>query len=733
MVGFWNPNSSIRIRCLVLLADSKGNIEALFQLTVNFLDYFNIRLGVTKCAYTSNAEDKASLWYKASQLPSLDPNDPYKYLGVWISLSLNWSYHIEYMLEKFDAKSKRIKSLPITADAKTTILNAAVFAMVGYTMQIMKLPRNVLERINVVTTELYNAWAHIPRTTPKALYFLSKATGGCGLLDAHDLQAQRYISSSLKCFFNSPNPIINHIAQVTIAESFKGERIHRIQTSRLVNWDIPSSNCTHGVYPMNWLLSLKPKELELHDMHKKMSMPEFSLLVQGAPRHFIQNSNGHNLVFTDGGEVNGTPTAAVFFEESEQQNIKILLPQYYSDSFSKELIAILAATTKTAPNNYYTIVTDSMSVLQMKRGNAHTSNTHPWLTALSPMRPYSAMLYIPSHQNQKLIKDKEKWQKTFSSLKLKYGGDFSLYSYGNTRADKLASTSASNIKHTLVGFGSKVLAPEHVNLIPLTSNAVWDGKVTKRVRESQQENKLQEIESLPRIGNAWRLMKQRGRNLKALFSAALSHSPVLQKLASFQRRAIINSLPTPSQMSYRDLSKLSKNRREAYSKPICPFCPGGLRANLNHIILECSLTKQLRNQRRCQVKEIIKEYAAKSDKKINPKFAVWFDNDQCPHQYSLKDELLPKFLGSLGFLPTKMGSWAKAAGIKEKYLWHLKKDLTICIVYWTWVSYKIFMHEFAEFHHFEKSKWICPADIFPTSSNPPHSCGGQTTPPQTSC
>jgi hypothetical protein len=62
----------------------------------------------------------------------------------------------------------------------------------------------------------------------------------------------------------------------------------------------------------------------------------------------------------------------------------------------------------------------------------------------------------------------------------------------------------------------------------------------------------------------------------------------------------------------------------------------------------------------------------------------------------------------------RIGSWAKAAGIKEKYLWHLKKDLTLCIIYWTWVSYKIFTHEFAKFHHFEKSKWSCITDSLPT-------------------
>jgi hypothetical protein len=532
---------------LVLLADSKENIEALFQLTVNFLDYFNIKLGVTKCAYTTNTEDKASLRYQCSQLPSLDQNEPYKYLGVWISLSLNWNYHLEYMLEKFDAKVKKIKSLPVAAEAKTTILNATALAMVGYTMQVIRIPRSLLDRINHTTTELYNTWAHIPRSMPKSLFFLSKARGGCGLLDAHDLQAQRYISSALKCFFNSPNPIINHIAQMVIEENFQKERIHRTQTSKLMNWDTPTPNCTHGVYPMNWLLSLAPKDLELHDMHKKMSTSEFLVLVQGAPRHFVQNSVGHKLIFTDGGETNNTPTAAVFFGEKEQQNIKILLPQFYADSFSKELIAILTAIAKTTPENHCTIITDSMSILQTKRNKVHSNNAHPWLAALLPKLPTNAMLYIPSHQSQKLATDKEKWQKTFNSLIAKYGADFSLYSHGNVMADNLASRSASNITHSLVGFGSKVLAPEHVNLIPLSSNAVWDGKITKRIRESQQGSKLQEIESLPKVGNAWRLMKQRGRNLKILFSAALSNSPTLQKLASFQRRAIINMLPTLSQ------------------------------------------------------------------------------------------------------------------------------------------------------------------------------------------
>jgi hypothetical protein len=397
----------------------------------------------------------------------------------------------------------------------------------------------------------------------------------------------------------------------------------------MVNWDIPSPNCMHGVYPINWLLSLAPKELELHGSDRIMSMAEFSTLVQGTPKRFLKSSQGTSLIFTDGGQVHGVPTAAVFYSRREAHNLKILLPQFYSDSFSRELIAILAALARATASSYPAIITDSKSVLSQNAA-AKSSNTHPWLVTLLSELPASTMIYVPSHQKQKLARDRGKWQKTFSTLQAKYGADYTLYSRGNELADQLASSDNPYDLYTLVGLGHKVLAPGHVNLIPLSEKAIWDGKVAKRIRDSQQEAKWQEIESFPKIGAAWRLLKERGANLNIFFSAALSHSPALLNMASFQRKALLNVLPTPSQMSYRDLTNLSRNRREAYMKPTCPFCPGNHRANLRHIILECSYTRHLRNLRRHQVKDIFREYAAKAGKKINPKIVAWFDNDPGP-------------------------------------------------------------------------------------------------------
>jgi hypothetical protein len=50
-------------------------------------------------------------------------------------------------------------------------------------------------------------------------------------------------------------------------------------------------------------------------------------------------------------------------------------------------------------------------------------------------------------------------------------------------------------------------------------------------------------------------------------------------------------------------------------------------------------------------------------------------------------------------------------GIQKKHLWHLKKDLTACVIYWSWTSYKLFLHEYAKFHHFEKNKWANVTDV----------------------
>jgi hypothetical protein len=63
---------------MVILSDTPHGIMTIFNTCITFFNYYNMTLGVPKCAYTTNDNNKAQPNYQGRALPYINPWEHYK-------------------------------------------------------------------------------------------------------------------------------------------------------------------------------------------------------------------------------------------------------------------------------------------------------------------------------------------------------------------------------------------------------------------------------------------------------------------------------------------------------------------------------------------------------------------------------------------------------------------------------------------------------------------------------
>ena len=79
---------------IVLTASSHYDMQTMFSMVVDYYDYFGLEISIhqkQKTVYTSNNGNKKSkiILYKGKEVTWMEPEESYKYLGVWINLKLD--------------------------------------------------------------------------------------------------------------------------------------------------------------------------------------------------------------------------------------------------------------------------------------------------------------------------------------------------------------------------------------------------------------------------------------------------------------------------------------------------------------------------------------------------------------------------------------------------------------------------------------------------------------------
>jgi hypothetical protein len=82
---------------LVLIEKSRQEMEQMIHEMQKFSDYYGLEVNANKTEYTSrmpkgnNLQSIQPLCWREQPIKTLEPTEPYKYLGLWITADLNWN------------------------------------------------------------------------------------------------------------------------------------------------------------------------------------------------------------------------------------------------------------------------------------------------------------------------------------------------------------------------------------------------------------------------------------------------------------------------------------------------------------------------------------------------------------------------------------------------------------------------------------------------------------------
>ena len=189
--------NGIKMKCgaimddVVLTTDSVSDAKKMMEIMTEYSEITGIQINPKKSAYAYRKVDTKFLpTINGKKFADLGSTTSYRYLGVWINLELDWKDTQEKMFDSMKITLAKIsKKFYIPPYIMCKLLNATVYAMIGYRMQIIMFDRSWLNKVEYFIKD------HLNRTYGTPTYGTAVWTLAYNLKPLQNLNFQRYIGS----------------------------------------------------------------------------------------------------------------------------------------------------------------------------------------------------------------------------------------------------------------------------------------------------------------------------------------------------------------------------------------------------------------------------------------------------------------------------------------------------------------------------------------------------------
>ena len=103
--------------------------------------------GIGRAAKLEHGMSFIKLGARGEYVPALQPNEPYKYLGIWVSASLTWKTEYNYLLLKLTEQAASLRSARLLDEQKLNIAEHKVLPLLRYHLPHVPFTRTQLARI----------------------------------------------------------------------------------------------------------------------------------------------------------------------------------------------------------------------------------------------------------------------------------------------------------------------------------------------------------------------------------------------------------------------------------------------------------------------------------------------------------------------------------------------------------------------------------------------------------
>jgi ribonuclease HI len=142
---------------VVLTADSKQLMEAMWKQVCEFAQYNNLAINPEKSGYSTNDVAVAQLVARTKDgekpVKMLDQGASYKYLGIWVNLNLDWRKQTEECEKKLKNSLTLISFKKMSVDQKISLVNITIHTSIGYRMNVVPFAAGWLQEMDKIVVE----------------------------------------------------------------------------------------------------------------------------------------------------------------------------------------------------------------------------------------------------------------------------------------------------------------------------------------------------------------------------------------------------------------------------------------------------------------------------------------------------------------------------------------------------------------------------------------------------
>lgn len=141
-------------------------------------------------------EGKVTLGGKT--IPFLAPDKPYKYLGVWITLTLDWSHQLKATMEAIRSKGAAISSSMASYRQRLHMIKTCIKPGITYCFSLAPYTDKQITKLDNLIAQQAKTACNLPRSMPNAAILLEQAASGLGLTSLHVDYIQLNVASLIR-------------------------------------------------------------------------------------------------------------------------------------------------------------------------------------------------------------------------------------------------------------------------------------------------------------------------------------------------------------------------------------------------------------------------------------------------------------------------------------------------------------------------------------------------------
>jgi hypothetical protein len=173
-----------------LVAGTAEGADKLMQMYGEFMYWHAMEINLSKTVYVTNAANPKNIavpcWDLGVEgggdemriLEPRPPDTPFKYLGVWLSVDLDWTVLSKLMYNKMMGIINHLRGRAIGSAELSMLLSTVVKGSFGYFVQATRLTTTQLMKLDAALAKAIRAKNKLPRSSMRAIFTASTAGMG---------------------------------------------------------------------------------------------------------------------------------------------------------------------------------------------------------------------------------------------------------------------------------------------------------------------------------------------------------------------------------------------------------------------------------------------------------------------------------------------------------------------------------------------------------------------------